>query len=172
MGAGLGQDVALLTDGRFSGGSHVSGADEGRAQHDMLLNGHHISDHMFTWRGCDMCVCHPSVVTCLLLLWLTCSCLVHPHVVSCQGFIIGHISPEAQDGGPIALLQSGDIIDITTGKGSGHNGTGGSIQARVSDKGRAAAAAAEREEGSSRTRHCTHASELMSYSMSCSVSMC
>lgn len=25
MGAGLGHDVALLTDGRFSGGSHVSG---------------------------------------------------------------------------------------------------------------------------------------------------
>lgn len=43
MGAGLGQDVALLTDGRFSGGSH--------------------------------------------------------------GFIIGHISPEAQVGGPIALVQ-------------------------------------------------------------------
>lgn len=54
MGAGLGKDVALLTDGRFSGGSH--------------------------------------------------------------GFIIGHISPEAQDGGPIALVQDGDhvIIDATT----------------------------------------------------------
>jgi dihydroxy-acid dehydratase len=43
MGAGLGQDVALITDGRFSGGSH--------------------------------------------------------------GFIIGHITPEAQEGGPIALVQ-------------------------------------------------------------------
>ncbi|HUS38512.1 MAG: dihydroxy-acid dehydratase [Pirellulales bacterium] len=50
MGAGLGADVALLTDGRFSGGSH--------------------------------------------------------------GFIIGHVVPEAQDGGPIALVQDGDIVTI------------------------------------------------------------
>jgi dihydroxy-acid dehydratase len=50
MGAGLGSDVALLTDGRFSGGSH--------------------------------------------------------------GFIIGHITPEAQDGGPIALVRDGDRITI------------------------------------------------------------
>jgi dihydroxy-acid dehydratase len=50
MGAGLGKDVALITDGRFSGGSH--------------------------------------------------------------GFIIGHIAPEAQDGGPIALVQDGDLITI------------------------------------------------------------
>ncbi len=50
MGAGLGKDVALLTDGRFSGGSH--------------------------------------------------------------GFIAGHITPEAQDGGPIALIRDGDIITI------------------------------------------------------------
>jgi dihydroxy-acid dehydratase len=50
MGAGLGKDVALLTDGRFSGGSH--------------------------------------------------------------GFIIGHITPEAQDGGPIALVRDGDRISI------------------------------------------------------------
>ena len=50
MGAGLGDDVALLTDGRFSGGSH--------------------------------------------------------------GFIIGHITPEAQDGGPIALVRDGDRIVI------------------------------------------------------------
>ena len=54
MGAGLGKDVAMLTDGRFSGGSH--------------------------------------------------------------GFIIGHITPEAQDGGPIALVRDGDriTIDATT----------------------------------------------------------
>jgi dihydroxy-acid dehydratase len=54
MGAGLGADVALLTDGRFSGGSH--------------------------------------------------------------GFIIGHITPEAQDGGPIALVRNGDriVIDAVT----------------------------------------------------------
>jgi len=50
MGAGLGKDVALLTDGRFSGGSH--------------------------------------------------------------GFIIGHITPEAQDGGPIAFVRDGDRITI------------------------------------------------------------
>ncbi|KAJ1651206.1 dihydroxy-acid dehydratase ilv3 [Dispira simplex] len=54
MGAGLGQDVALLTDGRFSGGSH--------------------------------------------------------------GFIIGHISPEAQEGGPIALLRNGDKVVIDAEK--------------------------------------------------------
>ncbi len=50
MGAGLGKDVALLTDGRFSGGSH--------------------------------------------------------------GFIVGHITPEAQVGGPIALVENGDQITI------------------------------------------------------------
>jgi len=56
MGAGLGQDVALLTDGRFSGGSH--------------------------------------------------------------GFLIGHIVPEAQEGGPIALVKDGDevVIDAETKK--------------------------------------------------------
>jgi dihydroxy-acid dehydratase len=50
MGAGLGSDVALITDGRFSGGSH--------------------------------------------------------------GFIIGHVVPEAQEGGPIALVRDGDPIVI------------------------------------------------------------
>jgi dihydroxy-acid dehydratase len=50
MGAGLGLDVALLTDGRFSGGSH--------------------------------------------------------------GFIVGHITPEAQVGGPLALVQDGDLVTI------------------------------------------------------------
>jgi len=54
MGAGLGKDVALITDGRFSGGSH--------------------------------------------------------------GFIVGHITPEAQDGGPIALIRSGDRITIDAEK--------------------------------------------------------
>jgi dihydroxy-acid dehydratase len=52
MGAGLGGDVALLTDGRFSGGSH--------------------------------------------------------------GFIVGHITPEAQVGGPIALIQNGDKVTINS----------------------------------------------------------
>jgi dihydroxy-acid dehydratase len=50
MGAGLGDAVAMVTDGRFSGGSH--------------------------------------------------------------GFIIGHVTPEAQDGGPIALVHDGDRIEI------------------------------------------------------------
>jgi dihydroxy-acid dehydratase len=54
MGAGLGSDVALLTDGRFSGGSH--------------------------------------------------------------GFIVGHIAPEAQAGGPIALIRNGDVITIDAEK--------------------------------------------------------
>ncbi len=56
MGAGLGQDVAMITDGRFSGGSH--------------------------------------------------------------GFIIGHVAPEAQEGGPIALVEDGDIIAIDANKNS------------------------------------------------------
>lgn len=62
MGAGLGDDVAMLTDGRFSGGSH--------------------------------------------------------------GFIIGHITPEAQLGGPLALVQDGDEINITM---SAEPGVGGEI---------------------------------------------
>jgi dihydroxy-acid dehydratase len=50
MGAGLGNDVALITDGRFSGGTH--------------------------------------------------------------GFVVGHITPEAQEGGNIALIENGDVITI------------------------------------------------------------
>jgi len=50
MGAGLGKDVALITDGRFSGGTH--------------------------------------------------------------GFVVGHITPEAQEGGLIALVEDGDVITI------------------------------------------------------------
>ena len=50
MGAGLGKDVALITDGRFSGGTH--------------------------------------------------------------GFVVGHIVPEAQEGGSIGLLEDGDVITI------------------------------------------------------------
>ena len=50
MGAKLGKEVALITDGRFSGGTH--------------------------------------------------------------GFVVGHITPEAQDGGTIALIENGDIITI------------------------------------------------------------
>lgn len=54
MGAGLGKDVALMTDGRFSGGSH--------------------------------------------------------------GFIVGHVTPEAQVGGPIALVRNGDTVTIDAEK--------------------------------------------------------
>ncbi|KAF6256743.1 acetohydroxyacid dehydratase, partial [Scenedesmus sp. NREL 46B-D3] len=54
MGAGLGKECALITDGRFSGGSH--------------------------------------------------------------GFVIGHVTPEAQVGGPIALAQDGDVIAIDADK--------------------------------------------------------
>ncbi len=54
MGAGLGKDVALITDGRFSGGTH--------------------------------------------------------------GFVVGHVSPEAQDGGLIAFVEDGDIITIDAEK--------------------------------------------------------
>ncbi|TAF95647.1 MAG: dihydroxy-acid dehydratase [Cytophagia bacterium] len=50
MGAGLGDKIALITDGRFSGGTH--------------------------------------------------------------GFVVGHITPEAFDGGPIALVKDGDLITI------------------------------------------------------------
>lgn len=50
MGAGLGEDVAMITDGRFSGGSH--------------------------------------------------------------GFIVGHVVPEAQEGGNIALVQDGDVVTL------------------------------------------------------------
>lgn len=64
MGAGLGKDVALITDGRFSGGSH--------------------------------------------------------------GFIVGHITPEAQVGGNIALLKDGDIIAIDAEKNA--------INAEISDE--------------------------------------
>jgi len=58
MGAGLGKDVALITDGRFSGGSH--------------------------------------------------------------GFVVGHVTPEAFVGGPIALLKDGDMIHIDAVKNTLH----------------------------------------------------
>jgi dihydroxy-acid dehydratase len=56
MGAGLGKDVALITDGRFSGGSH--------------------------------------------------------------GFIVCHVTPEAQEGGPVGLIRTGDQITIDAEKNS------------------------------------------------------
>jgi dihydroxy-acid dehydratase len=50
MGKGMGEDIALITDGRFSGGSH--------------------------------------------------------------GFVVGHVTPEASEGGPIAIIETGDRISI------------------------------------------------------------
>ncbi len=64
MGAGLGKDVALITDGRFSGGTH--------------------------------------------------------------GFVVGHIVPEAQAGGNLALVKDGDIIEI--------NAEDNTINVHVSDE--------------------------------------
>ncbi|MCZ6899985.1 MAG: dihydroxy-acid dehydratase, partial [Bacteroidetes bacterium] len=64
IGVGLGNDVALITDGRFSGGTH--------------------------------------------------------------GFVVGHITPEAQEGGMIALLQDGDVIEI--------NGITNTIECRISEE--------------------------------------
>jgi len=58
MGAGLGKEVALITDGRFSGGSH--------------------------------------------------------------GFVVGHVTPEAQVGGTIALVRNGDLIHINAEENSIH----------------------------------------------------
>jgi len=58
MGAGLGKEVALITDGRFSGGSH--------------------------------------------------------------GFVVGHVTPEAQTGGNIALIKDGDKIEIDAEKRTLH----------------------------------------------------
>ncbi len=55
MGAGLGKDVALVTDGRFSGGTH--------------------------------------------------------------GIMIGHVAPEAQVGGPLAIVEEGDLIEISVSRG-------------------------------------------------------
>jgi len=64
IGAGLGNDIAMITDGRFSGGSH--------------------------------------------------------------GFIIGHVVPEAQEGGPIAIIKNGDIVTI--------NAKTNKIEFKLSDK--------------------------------------
>ena len=64
MGAGLGDQVALITDGRFSGGSH--------------------------------------------------------------GFVVGHITPEAIEGGNIALVEDGDIISI--------DAVNNTIELKVDDK--------------------------------------
>ena len=64
IGAGLGNSIALITDGRFSGGTH--------------------------------------------------------------GFVVGHITPEAYDGGLIALVKDGDIIEIDASKNT--------ITLRINDK--------------------------------------
>ena len=70
MGAGLGYDVACLTDGRFSGGLVTSN----------------------------------SRLTRMLSSFL--------RFFSSHGFVVGHVVPEAQVGGPIALVRDGDIIHI------------------------------------------------------------
>jgi dihydroxy-acid dehydratase len=67
MGAGLGQDCALITDGRFSGASY--------------------------------------------------------------GFIVGHVCPEAAVGGPIALVNNGDIISVKLAP----SGSGGTLNLHVSE---------------------------------------
>src|SRR6267154_6709369 len=69
MGAGLGQDVACLTDGRFSGG---------------------------------------------LVPFPLMRVLYHTDEISIRshGFCIGHVVPEAQVGGPIALVEDGYIISV------------------------------------------------------------
>jgi dihydroxy-acid dehydratase len=64
MGRGLGSDVALVTDGRFSGGTH--------------------------------------------------------------GFVVGHVTPEAQEGGMIALVENGDVIRI--------DAVGNLIEARLTEE--------------------------------------
>ena len=64
MGAGLGSTVALITDGRFSGGSH--------------------------------------------------------------GFVVGHVTPEAYEGGAIALIENGDVITIDAVKNT--------INVKISDE--------------------------------------
>lgn len=75
MGAGLGHDVACLTDGRFSG-------------------------------GCVCCCgCRPTLLT------------IRLHHRS-HGFCIGHVVPEAQEGGPIALVHDGDVIAVDAVKNS------------------------------------------------------
>lgn len=69
MGAGLGKDVACLTDGRFSGG----------------------------------CACFGPINPAIIHI---------VHIFRSHGFCIGHVVPEAQVGGPIALVQDGDVISV------------------------------------------------------------
>jgi dihydroxy-acid dehydratase len=72
MGRGLGKDVALITDGRFSGGSH--------------------------------------------------------------GFVVGHITPEAYVGGPLAIVRDGDSITIDThGRQMNLNIPEGEIKSRLAN---------------------------------------
>ena len=73
-----------------------------------------------TWPGCS--VYHGRAVqwrvsysfACTLLHVLACCLCGHrrPHSPSSHGFVVGHVVPEAQIGGPIALIQDGDIIRI------------------------------------------------------------
>ena len=86
MGAGLGQDVACLTDGRFSGG-YVLGFFVGK---ELLVTC--ISDRTVS-----------ALVTLVCSLCLFCQLLIQLTI---------YPVPEAQVGGPIALVQDGDIISV------------------------------------------------------------
>jgi dihydroxy-acid dehydratase len=86
MGAGLGQDVACVTDGRFSGGYVMY----------LLFVIIPISDPSFLYLFFSYHTLTEIKKTCY----------------SSHGFCIGHVVPEAQAGGPIALVQDGDIIAV------------------------------------------------------------
>jgi dihydroxy-acid dehydratase len=86
MGAGLGQDVACLTDGRFSGGYVTY----------LLFVIVLISDPSFLYLFFSYHTRRKLKKSCN----------------SSHGFCIGHVVPEAQAGGPIALVQDGDIIAV------------------------------------------------------------
>ena len=87
MGAGLGQDVACLTDGRFSGGC---------VTYYLLFVIVPTSNSSFLY----------------LFIFLSHSPEIKKTCYSSHGFCIGHVVPEAQAGGPIALVQDGDIIAV------------------------------------------------------------
>lgn len=86
MGAGLGQDVACLTDGRFSGG-YVT----------YLL----LSSYRFL-----------ILLSSIISFFFYHTTEIKKTYYSSHGFCIGHVVPEAQAGGPIALVQDGDIIAV------------------------------------------------------------
>lgn len=94
MGAGLGMDVASITDGRFSGGYVIYPLPRVRVRVISLL---FLFFFLIPFPG------HESRHTSHYHY--------HSHSRS-HGFCIGHVVPEAQVGGPIALVQDGDIISV------------------------------------------------------------